>query len=187
VPADGGYRFRKFARRNRRTLLTVSVFALAALVGVGALAVSTVLVWKANQGLNKSVARERLATDRERREAYFQRITVAHRELSMDNLAATLRALPDCPQDLRDWEWYYLMRLCRVDPLVIRDTTEANGVAFSPDGERFASAAETGPSRSGTAGLAAWFRVFRHTRIGSSASPFTPTATTWPPAARTER
>src|SRR5206468_8876352 len=140
------YRFRKLARRNRRTLAMGSVLVLAALVGIGALAVSTVLVWKAdkdvwkaNMDLKESVDRERLAADRERREAYFQRITVAHRELSMDSLAAALRALHDCPQDLREWEWHYLMRLCRVDPLVIRDTTEVNGVAFSPDGERFAS------------------------------------------------
>jgi eukaryotic-like serine/threonine-protein kinase len=143
-PPSAWYRFRKLARRNRRALITVSAFALAALLGVGALAVSTVLVWRANQGLKESVGRERRATDRERREAYFQRITVAHRELSMDNLDAALRALDDCPQDLREWEWHYLKRLCHVDPLIIRDTTEANGVAFSPDGERFASAGGDG-------------------------------------------
>ena len=36
------------------------------------------------------------------------------------------------------------MRLCRVEPLVIRDKTEVNGVAFSPDGERLASAGGDG-------------------------------------------
>ncbi|HVI85137.1 MAG TPA: protein kinase, partial [bacterium] len=143
-PPSAWYRFRKFARRNRRALVTASVFVVAALVGVGALAVSTVLVWKANNELKESVERERLAAERERREAYFQRITVAHRELSMDNLAAALRALHDCPEDLREWEWYYLMRLCRVEPLIIPDTTEVNGVAFSPTGDRLASAGGDG-------------------------------------------
>jgi hypothetical protein len=52
---------------------------------------STILVSRANQGLSESV--ERSAGRPERREAYFQRITVAHRELSKDNLAATLRHL----------------------------------------------------------------------------------------------
>src|SRR5262249_14135626 len=136
-PPSAWYRFRKFARRNRRALVTVSVFALAALVGLGALAVSTVLVWKANKDLKESV-------ERERREAYFQRITVAHRELSIDNLAAALRALGECPEDLREWEWHYLMRLCKFEPLVLRDKTEVNGVAFSPDGERLASACADG-------------------------------------------
>src|SRR5262249_42955349 len=95
-----------------------------------AVAVSTVLIWR--------------ALERERREAYFQRITVAHRELSTDTLAGALRALWQCPEDLRGWEWHYLMRLCKFDPLALRDTTEVNGVAFSPDGERLASAGGDG-------------------------------------------
>src|SRR5262249_20160275 len=83
----------------------------------------------------------------ERVEAYFQRITVAHRELSIDNLAAALRALDQCPEDLRGWEWYYLMRLCKAEPLVIPNRTEAHGVAFSRDGERLASAGGDGTVR----------------------------------------
>jgi WD40 repeat protein/serine/threonine protein kinase len=136
-PPSAWYRFRKLARRNRRVLVMISVFALAALVGIGALAVSTVLVWEANKDLQEAV-------DRERHEAYFQRITVAHRELTTDNLAAALRALRDCPEDLRGWEWHYLMRLCRVEPLVLKDKTEVNSVAFSPDGENLASAGGDG-------------------------------------------
>src|SRR5262249_44957121 len=78
------------------------------------------------------------ADERERRESYFHRITLAHRDLALELLA-------QCPEDLRGWEWHYLMRLCRFDPLVIRDRTPVNGVAFSPDGERLAS-----PGRDGT-------------------------------------
>jgi WD40 repeat protein/serine/threonine protein kinase len=131
-PPSAWYRFRKLARRHRRALVPVAALALAALVGVGALAVAFSLVWQANKDLREAV-------DQERREAYFQRITVAHRELT-DNPAAALRALRDCPEDLRGWEWYYPMRLCRVEPLVLRDKAEINGLAFSPDGERIASA-----------------------------------------------
>ena len=36
------------------------------------------------------------------------------------------------------------MRLCRVEPLVLRDKTEVNSLAFSPDGERLASAGGDG-------------------------------------------
>ena len=136
-PPTAMYRFRKFARRNKRALASAAVLAIAALVGVAALAASTVLVSRANKDLSESV-------DRERREAYFQRITVAHRELSTDNLAAALRALRECPDDLRGWEWYYLTRLCKVEPLILRDSTEVYGVAFSRDGERIASAGGDG-------------------------------------------
>src|SRR5262249_1092510 len=52
--------------------------------------------------------------------------------------------LAECPEDLRGWEWHYLMRLCRVEPLVIRDQKAVNGVTFSPDGERLASARSDG-------------------------------------------
>jgi eukaryotic-like serine/threonine-protein kinase len=136
-PPSSWYRFRKFARRNRRALVPVSALVLAAFVGTGALAVSTVLVWKANKGLKESVERERF-------EAYCQRITVAHRELSTDNPAAALRALLECPESLRGWEWHYLMRLCKVDAVIIRVGTEVLGVAFSPDGELLASAGGDG-------------------------------------------
>ena len=129
-PPSAGYRLRKFVRRNRREVLIAGVATLTAAGGVAGLAVSRTLI-------ARSLQRERL-------EAYFQRITVAHRELSIDNLAAALRALDECPEDLRGWEWYYLMRLCKVEPLVIRDKTEVNGVAFSSDGERLASAGGDG-------------------------------------------
>ena len=77
-------------------------------------------------------------------EAYFHRIALAHRELSADNLGGALKLLDECPEDLRGWEWHYLMRLCRVEPVVLRDKTEVNSVAFSPDGERLASAGGDG-------------------------------------------
>jgi WD40 repeat protein/tRNA A-37 threonylcarbamoyl transferase component Bud32 len=75
---------------------------------------------------------------------YFNRIALAHRELSADNLGRALELLDRCPERLRQWEWYYLKRLCRVDPLVLRDKSEVSSVAFSPDGERLASAGGDG-------------------------------------------
>jgi WD40 repeat protein/serine/threonine protein kinase len=133
-PPSTLYRLRKFARRNKAALLTSSVVVLAVSLAV---AVSTALIWQANQNLQ-------LALESERREGNFHRITLAHRELSADNLGRALKLLEECPQDLREWEWHYLMRLSRVEPLVIRDKTEFNGVAFSPDGEQLASAGGDG-------------------------------------------
>src|SRR5206468_12307470 len=61
--------------------------------------------------------------------------------------ALPICALTDCPEDLRGWEWHYLMRLLKFEPLVIRDQMEVLGVAFSPDGERIASAGGDGAVR----------------------------------------
>src|SRR5262249_6151532 len=67
--------------------------------------------------------------------------------LVANDLGRALRLLDDeCPEDLRGWEWYFLKRLCRVDPMVITDEgeREVNSVAFSPDGESIAAACGNG-------------------------------------------
>jgi WD40 repeat protein/serine/threonine protein kinase len=143
-PPSAWYKFRKFARRNKAALATASTIALAVLISVSVLATSTVLVVRALR--SETDAKDQLANnlDREWRESYFQRIALAHRELSRDNLGAALKLLDDCPVELRGWEWRYLMRLCRVEPLVIRDKTGIHGISFSGDGERLASAGGDG-------------------------------------------
>jgi WD40 repeat protein len=139
-PPSGWYRFRKFARRNKAALATSAVAAVMVVV----LATSGALIalgQRAARDAQQAEARaeeERgKAVERGRREAYFHLITLAYRDLAVELLA-------QCPEDLRGWEWYYLMRLCRVEPLVIRVQTAVNGVAFSPDGGRLASAGGDG-------------------------------------------
>ncbi|HEV3261658.1 MAG TPA: hypothetical protein VG013_32715, partial [Gemmataceae bacterium] len=129
-PPSAWYRFRKFARRNKAVLATASVVGLAVVGAVAVLAASTFLIARAKEDL--------------RRDANSHRITLAHRELSVSNLGRALGLLGECPDDLRDWEWHYLMRLCKVEPLILRDQTEVNSLMFSPDGERLASAGADG-------------------------------------------
>ncbi len=133
-PPSAMYRFRKFARRNKAALLTASVVVLAVSLTV---AISTLLIWRANQDLQQTL-------ERERRDSYFHRITLAHRELSRDNLGRALAQLARCPAELWQWEYHYLNRLCRVEPVVLRVKTEVNSLAFSPGGERIASAGADG-------------------------------------------
>ena len=150
-PPSAMYRFRKFARRNKAALVMAILVGSALLLTLGALAVSTFLITKEQHATAKALQAETQAKAdleetlaRERLDSYFHRITLVHRELSVDNLGRALQLLSECPEDLRDWEWYYLMRLCRVEPVVLRDKTEVNGIAFSPDGERLASAGGNG-------------------------------------------
>jgi eukaryotic-like serine/threonine-protein kinase len=143
-PPSATYRFRKFARRNKVVLATASVMGLAILAAVAVLATSTVLIAQALKSETQARGELGEALKREQRDAYFHRIALAHRELSVNNLKGALRYLDECPENLRGWEWHYLMRLCRVEPLVIQDTAAVNSLAFSPDGQSLASAGGDG-------------------------------------------
>ena len=45
---------------------------------------------------------------------------------------APCELLDECPEDLRGWEWHYLMRLCRVEPLVLRDKSRSQRRGVQP-------------------------------------------------------
>jgi serine/threonine protein kinase len=146
-PPSAWYRFRKFTRRNRAALVTATAAALVVVAGVAGLATSNFLIAREQRETEKALhdanaAREDLkrTNDRERVDAYFRRTALAHAALSVNNLGGALRLLGECPEDLRGWEWRYLMRLCRVDPVIIRGKKAVHGVAFGSDGERLASA-----------------------------------------------
>jgi WD40 repeat protein/serine/threonine protein kinase len=136
-PPSAAYRFRKLARRNRSAVATATAVALAVVVAVVGLAASTLRIASALRA-------ETRAKDDLRRDAYFHRIALAHRELSADDLRRAYELLGECPEDLREWEWHYLSRLCREEPLIVRDTAEVNSLAFSPDGRFLASAGGDG-------------------------------------------
>ena len=186
-PPSAMYRFRKFARRNKAALVMAMFVGSAILITVAGLAVSTVLIAREQRVTENALQAETQAKtdlqdtlERERRDSYLHRIALSHRELSVNNLSGAVELLGQCPEDLRQWEWYYLMRLCQVEPVVLRDKSEVHSVAFSPDGDRLASAGEDGDvkiwnSRTG--------EVIQHLpahTIRLSASRSTPTASTWP-------
>jgi WD40 repeat protein len=82
--------------------------------------------------------------DNELHDAYFRRIALAYRELSADNLGGALKLLGDCPEDMRKWEWGLLMRLCRVEQVLLRNGAGVTSLSFSGDGERIATASLNG-------------------------------------------
>jgi WD40 repeat protein/serine/threonine protein kinase len=149
-PPSTMYRFRKFARRNRGTLLTATAVAIVVLLAVVGLATSTILIAREQQAtatalraetqakddLEQVLERERELRDEERQNSYFQRIALAEREWSANNLGLMEQLLDTCPADLRGWEWRYLKRLPLGGLPPIRHGTGVLSVAFSPDDRR---------------------------------------------------
>jgi WD40 repeat protein/serine/threonine protein kinase len=143
-PPSAWYRFRKFARRNKRALATVTGVALAVVLGVAGLATGTLLIAREKRATENALQNETRAKEDLRRDSYLHRIALAHHELSVFNLKRALELLRDCPVDLRQWEWDYLMRLCHQEPVILHDQAEVNGLAFSPEGDLLASAGGDG-------------------------------------------
>ncbi|MBA3485528.1 MAG: protein kinase, partial [Pirellulales bacterium] len=132
-PPSAWYRFRKFARRRKALLGALSSVALMILVAAGMLIVSNVRVSE--------------ALERERRNSYAQRIALAEREWSVNNLGRMEALLDECPPDLRGWEWHYLKRLRHSTHPPLRHESPVFDVAFSPDGNLLATSTQAGNVR----------------------------------------
>jgi serine/threonine protein kinase len=129
-PPSALYRFRKFARRNKAGLTTATVVASAVFLAVAGLATSTVLVWR--------------ALERERQNSYFQRVILAEREWSTNDLTRVEKLLDACPADLRGWEWHYVKRLRLQGLSALRHPTPVFSAVFNPDGRWIASGGQDG-------------------------------------------
>jgi WD40 repeat protein/serine/threonine protein kinase len=102
-----------------------------------------------NSDLAAANEREKQAKDVLEATLYFQRIALAHREFQENNLLKAEELMDECipregQPDRRAWEWYYLKRLCHVEPVTLRGQLVGRfqKVAFSPDGRCLASAGE---------------------------------------------
>ncbi len=149
-PPSKAYQFRKFVRRNKVMFAAASVITAAVLLTLAALAVSTFVIAR-EQKVTKNALHAEIRTkgeleqalQRERRDAYFQRITLAHHELLENRVLKAEELLDQCPPEYRAWEWYYLKRLCHVDSVTLHDQPGGmNKAALSSDGRRLASAGE---------------------------------------------
>jgi WD40 repeat protein/serine/threonine protein kinase len=129
---------------SRRHKTVVRAALLVLFLVVVALAVSSVFIWRAKEDLNRANADLTQALERERQKAYAQRIALAEREWSANNVGRMQQLLAECPEDLRGWEWHYLKRLPYRTLPPLRHDSAVHGAAFSPDGRRIASSDHQG-------------------------------------------
>ncbi|HKB05816.1 MAG TPA: protein kinase [Gemmataceae bacterium] len=154
-PPSASYRFRKFARRHRRAVLTTSVAAVAVVLAAAALVAGTLLFER--EQARTADARAQAATDLAAAEAearsrletqlYRQLIALAEREWSVNNLSRMEVLLERCPRDLRDWEWRFLKRLRHSTQSPLRHERPVLDAAFSPDGHLLATCTQGGVVR----------------------------------------
>ena len=70
---------------------------------------------------------------------YNNRIIRAYYEWWDSHIGRVEKLLEQCPEKYRDWEWYYLKRLCHDELVTLADGHEfrhVKCVAFSPDGKQ---------------------------------------------------
>jgi eukaryotic-like serine/threonine-protein kinase len=162
------YRFYKFARRNRRAVLTALAVTIALLLAVVTLAISNARITvEKNQkslalrdreaaltekgaALESARASEGEAKSQEglaRRRFYASQMNLAMQAWEAGQPARMLQLLESQrprfdQEDLRGFDWYYLWRLCQGTyrfSLPTRNVDNAAAVAISPDGKTLAS------------------------------------------------
>jgi WD40 repeat protein/serine/threonine protein kinase len=124
----------KWARRHKSVVRAALVVVALAVM---ALAVSTFLIWRAQE-------RTEAANRELQNNLYFKNIALAEREWSVNNLSRALELLEQCPEDLRRWEWHYLKRLQFQTLPPLRHDSAVSTAVFSPDGKRIASSDRAG-------------------------------------------
>jgi WD40 repeat protein/serine/threonine protein kinase len=165
-PPSTGYRMRMFTRKYRKPLAVAAAFAVLLVAATVVSAWQAVLASQARDVAAEereravheretAVAAEMVAQDQRdqarkanedlERNLYFNRVALAEREWSVDNVGRVEELLDECPIHLRGWEWQFLNGLRRREPLRIHvDANPVFSVVFSPDRRTLVSTSETG-------------------------------------------
>ncbi|HEY1376245.1 MAG TPA: serine/threonine-protein kinase [Gemmataceae bacterium] len=153
-PPSAWYRLRKLARRNRAGALTAASLAAGVVLAIGGLVTAVLAEGARTAEVRAEQTQTKDALDREKqtndalgraldgetRALYFRRIALAEREIEAGNIGRAEELLEECPAALRGWEWHYLKRRGREEPLTFRaDGAFIPYVALSPDGKTVAS------------------------------------------------
>jgi len=145
-PPSPWYRFRKFARRNKRVAVMASFLLALLVVAVAVLGVSYAQVQEALREKTSAFEREQealqektLALANELQSSYYQNIALAERQLSGGNVGRAEELLNQCPVELCGWEWHFLKRQRYGSPPPLKHPSTVKRVVFSPDGRQIAS------------------------------------------------
>jgi WD40 repeat protein/serine/threonine protein kinase len=131
-------RVKKWTRRHLPVVWTAGLSLVAMLIlAVIGLAASNILITR--EKAQTDTAKEELE-----RTLYYQRIALAEREWSANNLGRAEQLLEECRADLRHWEWHYLKRLRHKTLSPLHHDSMVLCVAYSPTGHCLASASQDG-------------------------------------------
>jgi WD40 repeat protein len=150
-PVTGLERALRWGRRHPARAAAYGLTVLALLLG--GLGGSMTWLWQqaeearqqaeqARQQAEKARAGEAEAREELEQVLYRLRVASAYQGWRNNQLAQANRLLNECPEDRRRWEWHYVYHLCHSALCFecTRHTGEVNGVAYSSDGTRLASA-----------------------------------------------
>jgi hypothetical protein len=137
-------RLSRWARRHKPLVTGAGALLITALIGlsIGIVAVKNEQRQTETQRVALKHKSDELSQNVEalRRKDYINRVNLAFRECTGDNVALADKLLDGCPEDLRGWEWSYVKRQCHLE---LKTFAAKSGgicsVAFSPDGRWIAS------------------------------------------------
>jgi WD40 repeat protein/serine/threonine protein kinase len=159
-PPSPGYRLRKFLRKHRTVVVTTAAIVIASVVAAVGQTINIIHAYRAEaeakeQRIVAEAAKHEAweakveadkQRDEARRTAYAAGMGLAQRAWEENNVVRARELLDEIPRevggkDLRGFEWYYLSRLCHAEALTLKGHAQVvTSVAFSPDGQRLASA-----------------------------------------------
>ena len=165
-PESTVYRARKFLRKHAGSvvtaalLLVVIILALVASILMGCRAErarqqEATARKQVEQALVRTENAERIAQEQRklaeklaedyRRSLYSNRIALANITYRDGSIQRVHELLKECPEDLREWEWYRLNYISDRSCMTLRGHTDAvQTVTVSTDGKRIASASRDG-------------------------------------------
>ncbi len=152
APPSAIYIASKFVRRHRALATTVSLVAIALVVGLIAtsLALTRALRAEGEERRQRGIAEAskeveaklRVEADRERDEAVARsneaNLSAAAAAIALHEPAAARRRLELAPPERRGWEWRWLDARCDDALVTCRHTARVTHAAFSPDGRSVA-------------------------------------------------